>query len=81
MKGMYALVATITLWSWAGAAASSADTASTSNEDQDTLAQIVVTAQKRTENLQSVPIAISTDLGQVSFRRAGGEQYYGHRGP
>ncbi|HET6328696.1 MAG TPA: Plug domain-containing protein, partial [Planctomycetaceae bacterium] len=62
MKGMYGLVAAIGLWPWAGAA-SAADTASASNEDQGTLAEIVVTAQKRTENLQNVPIAISTVSG------------------
>ena len=59
---MYGLVATIGLWPWAGAA-SAADTASASNEDQGTLAEIVVIAQKRTENLQNVPIAISTVSG------------------
>ena len=59
---MFGLVATIGLWPWAGAA-SAADTAGTSNEDQGTLAEIVVTAQKRAENLQDVPIAISTVSG------------------
>ena len=43
--------------------ASAADTASASNEDQGALAEIVVTAQKRAENLQDVPIAISTVSG------------------
>jgi iron complex outermembrane recepter protein len=62
MKRTHVLVATIALWPWAGAA-SAADTASASNEDQGTLAEIVVTAQKRTENLQNVPIAISTVSG------------------
>jgi len=61
-KKMYGLVATIGLWPWAGAA-SAADTASTSDEDQGTLTEIVVIAQKRTENLQNVPIAISTVSG------------------
>jgi iron complex outermembrane receptor protein len=61
MKGMYRLVATIGLWPWAGAA-SAADLAAPS-EDQGTLAEIVVIAQKRTENLQNVPIAISTVSG------------------
>jgi iron complex outermembrane receptor protein len=37
--------------------------AATSSEDQGTLAEIVVTAQKRAENLQDVPIAISTVSG------------------
>ena len=50
MKGMYGLVASIGLWPWAGAAAA-ADVSSAANEDQGTLAEIVVTAQKRTENL------------------------------
>jgi iron complex outermembrane receptor protein len=56
---MFGLMATIGLWPWAGAAAA----ADTSNEDQGTLAEIVVTAQKRAENLQDVPIAISTVSG------------------
>jgi iron complex outermembrane receptor protein len=56
---MFGLVATIGLWPWAGAASA----ADTSNEDQGTLAEIVVTAQKRAENLQDVPIAISTVSG------------------
>jgi iron complex outermembrane recepter protein len=60
MKGTYRLVAT-GLWACAGAAAG-ADMAAAS-EDQGTLAEIVVIAQKRTENLQNVPIAISTVLG------------------
>jgi iron complex outermembrane recepter protein len=59
MKRMFGLVATIGLWPWAGAASA----ADTSNEDQGTLAEIVVTAQKRAENLQDVPIAISTVSG------------------
>jgi iron complex outermembrane receptor protein len=62
MKRMYGLVATLGLWPWAGAA-SAADAALAANEDQGTLAEIVVTAQKRTENLQNVPIAISTVSG------------------
>ena len=62
MKGIYGLVATIGLVPWAGAAAA-ADTASASNEDPGALAEIVVIAQKRTENLQTVPIAISTVSG------------------
>src|ERR1700733_7704477 len=62
MKGMYGLVATIALWPWAGAA-SGADTALASTEDQGTLTEIVVTAQKRNENLQNVPIAITTVSG------------------
>src|ERR1700722_14193407 len=62
MKGTYGLVATIALWPWAGAA-SAADTASPSAEDQGTLPEIVVTAQKRNENLQNVPIAITTVSG------------------
>jgi iron complex outermembrane recepter protein len=56
---MFGLVATIGLWPWAGAASA----ADTSNEDQGTLAEIVVTAQKRAENLQDVPIAIATVSG------------------
>jgi iron complex outermembrane receptor protein len=62
MKGMYGLVASIGLWPWAGAA-SAADLSSGANVDQGTLTEIVVTAQKRTENLQNVPIAISTVSG------------------
>src|SRR6202789_276554 len=62
MKGTYGLVAIIGLCPWAGAA-SAADTTSASNDDQGTLAEIVVTAQKRAENLQDVPIAISTVSG------------------
>ena len=61
MKGTYGWVAIIGLCPWAGAA-SAADT-SASNDDQGTLAEIVVTAQKRAENLQDVPIAISTVSG------------------
>src|SRR5580704_4057815 len=61
MKRIYGLMA-IGLWPWAGTAFA-ADVASVSNEDQGTLAEIVVTAQKRTENLQNVPIAISTVSG------------------
>src|SRR5580698_6654425 len=61
MKRIYGLVA-IGLWPWAGTAFA-ADVASVSNEDQGTLAEIVVTAQKRTENLQNVPIAITTVSG------------------
>jgi iron complex outermembrane recepter protein len=60
MKEMYGLVATIGLWPWA---ASAADMAPASSEDQKALAEIVVIAQKRTENLQNVPIAISTVSG------------------
>src|SRR5580698_2675035 len=48
MKRKYGLVVAIGLWHWAGAA-SAADTASASGEDQGTLAEIVVTAQKRAE--------------------------------
>jgi iron complex outermembrane recepter protein len=59
---MLGLVAIIGLGPWAGAA-SAADMAATSSEDQGTLAEIVVTAQKRAENLQDVPIAISTVSG------------------
>jgi iron complex outermembrane receptor protein len=62
MKRWYGLAATFGLWPWAGAA-SAADTASASDDDQGTLGEIVVTAQKRTENLQDVPIAISTVSG------------------
>jgi iron complex outermembrane receptor protein len=63
MKRWYGLVATFGLWPWAGAA-SAADTASASTDDQgSTLGEIVVTTQKRTENLQDVPIAISTVSG------------------
>jgi iron complex outermembrane recepter protein len=63
MKSIYGLVATIGVCSWAGGSAAAADTASSSNEDQGTLTEIVVIAQKRTENLQNVPIAISTVSG------------------
>src|SRR5580704_10824766 len=61
MKGMYGLVGAIGLWLWAGAA-SAADAAAAS-QDQGTLTEIVVIAQKRTENLQNVPIAITTVSG------------------
>src|SRR5580698_4987488 len=61
MKRIYGLVA-IGLWPWAGTAFA-ADVASVSNEDQGTLAEIVVTAKKRTENLQNVPIAITAVSG------------------
>jgi iron complex outermembrane receptor protein len=55
---MFGLVATMGLWPCAGAVSA----ADTSNEE-GTLAEIVVTAQKRAENLQDVPIAISTVSG------------------
>jgi iron complex outermembrane recepter protein len=58
MKRIFGLVATMGLWPWAGAVSA----ADTSNEE-GTLAEIVVTAQKRAENLQDVPIAISTVSG------------------
>src|SRR5277367_4494566 len=60
MKAIYGLVLIVGLCPWAGAAA--AETTSSSN-DQGALTEIVVTAQKRTENLQNVPIAISTVSG------------------
>jgi iron complex outermembrane receptor protein len=63
MKAIYELVAIIGLCSWAGALAAAADTAASSNEDQGALTEITVIAQKRTENLQNVPIAISTVSG------------------
>lgn len=62
MKKMYGLAAAIGLLPWA-VAASAADTAAASDEDQGALTEIVVIAQKRTENLQNVPIAISTVSG------------------
>src|ERR1700684_4064364 len=62
MKGTYGLAAIIGLYPWAGAA-SAADTISASSDDQSSLAEIVVIAQKRSENLQDVPIAISTVSG------------------
>lgn len=62
MKGTYGWVAMIGLCPWVGAA-SAADTTSASNDDQGTLTEIVVIAQKRAENLQDVPIAISTVSG------------------
>jgi iron complex outermembrane receptor protein len=62
MKKMYGLVAAVGLLPWA-VAASAADTASASDGDQGALTEIVVIAQKRTENLQNVPIAISTVSG------------------
>jgi iron complex outermembrane receptor protein len=43
--------------------ASAADTTLPANDDQGTLQEITVIAQKRTENLQDVPIAISTVSG------------------
>src|ERR1700691_5391178 len=70
MKKMYGLAATIGLWPWAGAAPA-ADTASASDEDQGALTVIVVIAQKRTENLQDVPIAISTVSGSQLAAVAG----------
>jgi iron complex outermembrane recepter protein len=62
MKSIFGLVATIGLCSWAEGSAA-ADTTSSFNEDQGTLTEIVVIAQKRSENLQNVPIAISTVSG------------------
>src|ERR1700722_18884521 len=48
----------------------------------DTLQEVVVTAQKRTENIQSVPMSI-TALGQIELEREGiyGLQDYGSRVP
>src|SRR5579863_1556321 len=63
MKSIYGLVATIGLCSWAAESVAAADPGSSSNADQGTLTEIVVIAQKRTENLQNVPIAISTVSG------------------
>jgi len=62
MKRMYGLVAAIGLWQGAGATLA-ADTAATSNADPGALAEIVVIAQKRSENLQNVPIAITAVSG------------------
>ena len=59
---MLGLVAAYGLCHWAGAA-SAVDTTSASSADQGTLEEIVVTAQKRSENLQNVPITISTVSG------------------
>jgi iron complex outermembrane recepter protein len=58
---MSGLVAAVCLWIWAGPAWAADMTAPTDN--QGTLGEIVVTAEKRTENLQDVPIAISTVSG------------------
>jgi iron complex outermembrane recepter protein len=63
MKAAYELVAIISLSFWAGALAAAADTASSSNENQGALTEIIVVAQKRTENVQNVPITISTVSG------------------
>ncbi|HEY2684641.1 MAG TPA: TonB-dependent receptor [Steroidobacteraceae bacterium] len=63
MKGTPGLVATIGLCSLVGAA-SAADTTGMPNEDQTSLSEIIVIAQKRTENLQDVPIAISAVSGK-----------------
>jgi len=71
MKSIYGLVATIALFSWAGESAAAADTATASSEDQVTLTEIVVIAQKRTENLQNVPIAISTVSGNACIQLKG----------
>src|ERR1700761_405574 len=62
MKQMYALVPAIGLLQGAGTALA-ADVAVTSNPDQGALTEIVVTAQKRNENLQNVPIAITAVSG------------------
>ena len=59
---MYALAAAIGLWQGTGTTLA-ADIAATSNPDQGALTEIVVIAQKRSENLQDVPIAISTVSG------------------
>jgi iron complex outermembrane recepter protein len=60
-----------------------AQTAATANEDSDRLGEIIVTAQKRSENLQSVPLTVTvlsaselaqsgiTDLDNLSTRVAG----------
>ena len=63
MKAIFKLVAIIGFCSWAGAPAAATDTASSSNGVQDTLTEIVIVAQKRSENLQNVPITISTVSG------------------
>lgn len=59
---MFGLASAIGFWSWFGGAAG-ADTLAPANEDINILQEITVTAQKRTENLQDVPIAISTLTG------------------
>ena len=61
MKRMYGLVAVVGLWQGADGALAAENAAS--NEDQGALAEIVVIAQKRSENLQSVPIAITAVSG------------------
>ena len=59
---MNGLVAAIGLLQVAGTTLA-ADLAATSNPDQSALAEIVVIAQKRSENLQNVPIAITAVSG------------------
>src|ERR1700742_3232796 len=61
MKRMYGLVAVVGLWQGADGALAAENAAS--NEDQGALAEIVVIAQKRSENLQRVPIAITAVSG------------------
>ncbi len=63
MKGRVGLATTLALWSWSGVA-SAADAPASSNDDQAILQEITVTAEKRAENLQDVPIAISTTSGR-----------------
>src|SRR5882757_5692884 len=53
MKTLYGSVLMLGALSWAGAVTAA----------EDTLEEIVVTAQKRSENLQDVPIAISAVTG------------------
>jgi iron complex outermembrane recepter protein len=63
MKTISVLAVTIGLCSLAGAA-SAVDTAAAPNEEQNSLSEIVVIAQRRAENLQEVPIAISAVSGK-----------------
>lgn len=63
MKITSVLAATIGLCSLAGAA-SAVETGAVENGEQNSLTEIVVIAQKRTEDLQDVPIAISAVSGK-----------------